>query len=185
MKYSPDALFLDFPGSALASPYYPSEKPNFLVSRILLVATVLLFALVSWPKTAALEPVLTAENMLLLINQDRQETGSTALTLNSQLQQAALLKAQDILAHNYFAHISPSGTTPWDFIKKTGLPYTFAGENLALNYLSAYELENDFLKSPSHRENLLSPLFSQIGMAVVPGAYQGQNAIIIVQMFAD
>ena len=104
--------------------------------------------------------------------------------MNAKLQLAAEEKARHILQNGYFAHNSPEGIKPWDFIKNAGFAYDFAGENLALNYTSSYELEKDFLASPDHRDNLLSPLYSETGVAVVSGTFKGEPAVITVQMFA-
>lgn len=137
------------------------------------------------PARGSFEPTLTADNILALSNRDRGRIGLLPLRLDARLQKAALEKARDILENDYFSHISPSGTAPWDFIRNQGFKYLYAGENLALNYTSPYELVDDFLKSPSHRENLLSPFFSEIGIAVVRGNFNGKPAVITVQLFAS
>lgn len=162
----------------------PPRRQKFLFKSLLII-TVVLFAFVYLPPKEAVNSTLTDQNLLLLANQDRVKNGLTPLRPSLQLQKAAGAKARDILEKDYFAHTSPAGLEPWDFIKSEGFAYTYAGENLAINYTSAYELQNDFLKSQSHRENLLSPLFSEVGIAVLEGSYRGQPAVITVQMFAS
>src|SRR5690349_13756528 len=63
------------------------------------------------------------------IDQDRQ-----ALKLNTELSKAAQAKANDMVANNYWAHISPEGKTPWNFVDATGYHYQKAGENLAFGF---------------------------------------------------
>lgn len=150
----------------------------------LVLAIVIPLLVFSIPARGSFELTLTADNILALSNRDRGQIGLPPLRLDARLQKAALEKARDILENNYFSHISPSGTAPWDFIRNQGFKYLYAGENLALNYASPYELIDDFLKSPSHRENLLSPFFSEIGIAVVRGNFNDKPAIITVQLFA-
>lgn len=187
MTKSPIAANFGIQGS-LAGFYYPdshfSSPATPVVWKTLVVFTILLFSLVYLPRYEASETKLTGTNLLNALNADRLRNGLTPLEENPQLLRAAYAKAQDILKNNYFAHTSPTGVKPWDFIKSEGFAYAFAGENLAINYQNAQELEQDFLKSPSHRENLLSPLFSAVGIAVVKGVSRGQSAIVTVQMFA-
>lgn len=184
MIKSQELAFLDLAG-AFVKPYSAPLKKNLRLWKVLLVVTIFLFTLIPNPPQKSLEANLTVENLLEVTNQDRIKVGLKPLEINSKLSEAALAKANHILQNNYFAHTSPAGIQPWDFIKKTGFKYLYAGENLALNYTSAYELEQDFLQSLPHRENLLSPLFSEVGIAVVPGIYQGQSAIVTVQIFAS
>jgi len=157
-------------------------KPQ--VGRVIAVLTVLLFAAMYAPVAQTAEIALDSASLLEILNQDRIKYGLAPLESSTSLEQAALAKAQDILSGGYFAHISPAGREPWDFIKAVGFKYSFAGENLAINYTSSFELHNDFMASEHHRENLLSPLFSTVGIAVVEGSFQGKSAVITVQMFA-
>lgn len=169
---------------ASAEDNYLHNKRIRSVWKILTVSTLLVFSLVTMPAQGQRETNLTGENMLTLINRDRAEANLHPLAQNEPLSRAAAAKAQDILRHDYFAHTSPAGKRPWDFIKKENFQFIYAGENLAINYVSAYELEQDFLASPSHRENLLSPLFTEIGIAVIQGDFRGEKSVITVQMFA-
>lgn len=178
---------LAFPSfqAALLEPQPSFSSRNLKIWKILLVLTLIIFSAVQKPNIEAAEKSFSTETILTILNQDRSKNGLVPYKANLQLAKAAQAKARHILNNNYFAHTSPSGVEPWSFIADTGLVYAFAGENLALNYSSAYELEMDFLQSPLHRENLLSPLFTDIGIAVVRGTFQGQTAVITVQMFAS
>lgn len=161
-----------------------NQKNLHFLWKVLVVASVLLFSLTLAPKSGASEKSLTAENLLALLNQDRLAANLSPLKANARLTAAAQAKAANMLQNNYFAHTSPSSLKPWDFIRAAGFDYSFAGENLAINYNNSYELEHDLLASPSHRENLHSANFTDIGIAILRGAYQGQEAVITVQMFA-
>lgn len=163
----------------------PTEFPKPRLAQGIAILTVLLFSLLYAPLAQTAEVSLGAESILSVLNQDRIKYDLSPLSANAKLAEAARAKAQDILKHSYFAHTSPAGIQPWDFIKNADFTYSFAGENLALNYTSAFELQNDFMNSAAHRENLLSPLFSDIGIAVMEGIYQGKRAVITVQMFGS
>jgi hypothetical protein len=118
-----------------------------------------------------------------LANSSRNQAGLNTLTVNSQLAAAATAKAQDMFKNGYFAHTSPSGKTPWDFISGADYSYVFAGENLAIGYNDDQELHEAWMNSPTHKANIVNPNFKEIGVAVLDGEYQDSNTIIVVQMF--
>ncbi len=124
---------------------------------------------------------LSQQEILSLVNKDRALHGLPALQLSPTLNLAALAKAKDMLSNNYFAHISPTGATPWHWFKAMGYNYTYAGENLAEGYSKASELEKSWMESPSHRANILSPNYSDVGFAIV----SFNNTSIVVQMFGS
>lgn len=125
----------------------------------------------------------SSDSLVTLTNSARSQNGLGALVTNSNLSSAAYAKAQDMLSDGYFAHNSPDGKTPWDFINESGYVYTYAGENLAIGYTDAAELFNAWMDSPTHRENILSNNYREIGMAVVEGNFQGTQTIVAVQEF--
>lgn len=185
MQNQYQAEVLDWRINFTALPRSQKIRPDEIFFwKLLLVTIILLLVTLSFPWQAAPETGLQGDQVLQLINQDRIRLGLSPLKASVKLEEAAKAKAQDILAQGYFAHTSPAGLEPWNFIAQAGLDYLFAGENLALNYTNGYELVNDLLESPAHRKNLLSPLFSEIGVATVSGIYKGQPAIVTVQMFA-
>lgn len=109
--------------------------------------------------------------------------GLSQVSENAALDQAATLKAQNMLQENYWAHFAPSGKTPWDFILGSGYKFTFAGENLAKNFYKSDDVIAAWMASPTHRDNLLNPKYKDIGIAVVDGVLNGQKTTLIVQMF--
>ena len=125
----------------------------------------------------------SAGTLVSMTNSTRAREGLGALSVNSELTSAAYAKAQDMLANQYFAHTSPQGKTPWDFIKNSGYNYAYAGENLAIGYTDASELFSAWMASATHRQNILNPNFREIGMAVLSGDYEGAETIVVVQEF--
>jgi uncharacterized protein YkwD len=126
---------------------------------------------------------IPVSQVIELTNQKRREAGLPTLTENSLLSQAAAQKGADMLEHDYWAHISPTGRQPWDFFKNVGYKYQFAGENLARDFSSAGAAVEAWMTSNSHRENLLSDRYKEIGIAVVEGDLGGQDTTLIVQLF--
>jgi hypothetical protein len=121
--------------------------------------------------------------VIRLTNAKRLEAGVGSLNYNSLLSEAARLKGQDMLAKGYWAHVAPDGTEPWYFFTKTGYKYKYAGENLARDFSNPTDAVNAWMASPSHRENLLSDKYKDIGIAVVEGSLSGVDTTIIVQLF--
>lgn len=123
------------------------------------------------------------QQLLSLTNQKRAASGVTPLRLDPQLSAAAAKKAEYMLAHNFWAHNAPDGTTPWDFINKSGYVYTVAGENLAKNFSDSQGVVDAWMNSSSHKENLLRNDYQDIGFAVVDGTLSGEETTLVVQLF--
>ncbi len=126
--------------------------------------------------------ISTAE-LLVDTNKERQDQGLSTLTLNDQLSQAAYLKAQDMFANNYWAHVSPSGVQPWKWFGDVGYNYSVAGENLAKNYPTAPATVAAWMGSETHRANILNGAYNEIGFAVVDGTLEGQSTTLVVALY--
>lgn len=118
-----------------------------------------------------------------LSNQERANNGLPALNLNSTLNSAALAKANHMMVNNYWAHIAPDGTTPWYFITAAGYQYTSAGENLAKDFSTSSGVTTGWMGSPTHRANVLSSSYQDVGYAVVNGVLQGSETTLVVAMY--
>lgn len=122
--------------------------------------------------------------MIDVTNQDRGSLGLTPLRTSALLTRAAQEKADDMAAKGYFAHVSPEGLTPWHWMSDVGYQYVFAGENLAVNFDDSAQVVQAWMNSPTHRANIVSQNFSEIGIATARGMYLGQESTFVVQMFA-
>jgi hypothetical protein len=118
-----------------------------------------------------------------LANGDRAKNGELPLSVNPILEQAAQLKANDMAAKGYFAHESPEGLSPWHWFIEAGYQFTYAGENLAVNFVDSEDVEEAWLNSPGHRANILNGVFTEIGIATAQGEYKGGNTVFVVQLF--
>ena len=126
---------------------------------------------------------ISVDEVFRLTNQKRQEAGLPPLKLDPVLSQAAKNKGEDMLAKDYWAHVSPDGVEPWKFFLDAGYKYRYAGENLARDFSNAASAVDAWMASPSHRENMLSPKYEEIGIAVVEGDLAGVDTTLIVQFF--
>lgn len=168
-----------------------NHRPKALHHHTLLLTILFLLASLffagfvqkQYPSVLGISANISINDLLAQTNQKRQENGLAPLTLNQNLSQAAAGKAQDMFAKNYWAHIAPDGTTPWAFIKNSGYEYLYAGENLARGFTTAPEVVDAWMASPTHRDNLLSPNYKEIGFAVSTGSLTGSDTVLVVQMF--
>jgi hypothetical protein len=176
--------------------FVPEEKNNF--QPVLLKSRVVFYfiiCLLSFKLLSVLFYVdfsrniffadITKTELVNLLNQERVSQNLPALSVNSQLDQAALLKAQDMLQNGYFAHQSPQGISPWFWFKKIGYNYKYAGENLAIGFFESSDVYNAWLNSVSHRDNMLNKNYKEVGTAVLNGNFDGSNVTVVVQVFGS
>ncbi|MBE0344282.1 serine protease, partial [Paenibacillus sp. 28ISP30-2] len=88
---------------------------------------------------------------------------------NAKLTEVALAKAKDMSTNNYFSHTSPTYGSPFDMMKKFGVTYTYAGENIAMGQQTPQEVMKAWMNSQGHRENILKAEYTQIGVAYYNG----------------
>ena len=165
-------------------PHVLAHRNLGLMSGLLVAVKIFTLTLLSFgPVLPAFSEAITAGNIVTLTNESRQEFSVPALTENQILDKAAQAKADDMLAKGYFAHNTPDGRTPWDFITSAGYSYLMAGENLAVNFTEAENVETAWMNSPGHKANILNKNFQDIGIGIAQGTYQGHTAIFVVQEF--
>ncbi len=124
-----------------------------------------------------------ASVLATLANDGRQVEQTPELTISDLLTEAAQMKANDMVAKNYFAHNSPEGLTSWYWFDLVGYDYQYAGENLAVNFTESADVNQAWMNSPLHRANILNKKFTEIGIGTATGTYDGRPAIYVVQMF--
>lgn len=114
-----------------------------------------------------------------LINSKRTAAGLSLLKIDSEVQNVARVKAQDMVKNNYFSHTSPTYGSPFDMMKSFGITYKAAGENIAGNSSNTGAV-NAWMNSEGHRANILSNNYNYTGIGVVSSPKYGK---IYVQMF--
>ena len=113
-----------------------------------------------------------ATQVVTLVNQERAKAGLKPLaSTNAALTKMALDKAKDMYNNGYFDHNSPTYGSPFDMMKKYGINYRYAGENIAKGQRTPQEVMNAWMNSPGHRANILSANFTTIGVAYYNGVW--------------
>ncbi|PIY97116.1 MAG: hypothetical protein COY66_01145 [Candidatus Kerfeldbacteria bacterium CG_4_10_14_0_8_um_filter_42_10] len=161
-------------------------RPHFLSFFSVLVifakffVTAAFFVSYSSPTAFA---AITSRQIIEFTNQARQEAGLAPLSENFTLDRAAMQKAQDMLDRGYFNHEDPDGNPPWYWLKNNGYLYSYAGENLAMDFIKAESVHQAWMNSESHRANILNPSYQEIGIGVLQGELQGKKTTVLVQFF--
>ncbi|PIP21807.1 MAG: hypothetical protein COX39_00950 [Candidatus Nealsonbacteria bacterium CG23_combo_of_CG06-09_8_20_14_all_40_13] len=157
-------------------------KNKNILSKLILVSVLFVF-IFSYNVGATYATNVSQDKLIELANKARKDAGLTSLTIDPMLSSAASDKAADMLVGQYFEHYSPDGVSPWKFITNAGYDYTYAGENLAIDFKTSEAIHNAWMASPSHKANIINAHFGNVGVAVVEGLFDNHNTKLVVQMF--
>lgn len=150
-----------------------------IIEAVFLITT--LFAAPAIDFLASLFP----EALVSFTNDSRSSNAVASLSTDLVLERAAQAKAEDMASRGYFSHNGPDGKTPWEWFKEAGYQYTHAGENLAVNFVDSKDVVDAWMRSPSHRANILNGRYTEIGIGVAQGTYEGRSALFVVQFFGN
>ncbi|MDA2654789.1 CAP domain-containing protein [Bacillus cereus group sp. MYBK59-1] len=118
------------------------------------------------------------QRVVELTNAERAKQGLPALKIDTELSKVARIKSEDMQKNNYFDHNSPTYGSPFDMMKKFGISYTSAGENIAQGQRTPEEVVQAWMNSAGHRANILNNGFTHIGVGYVEsGNYWTQQFI--------
>lgn len=113
------------------------------------------------------DAVAFAEEVLRLVNIERKKVGAVALTLQTQLTQAAQTHSIDMACNQIFSHTGSDGSTPFQRIARFGYVYASAAENVAAGYATPADVVKGWMASPGHKTNMLNKNFTQMGLGYV------------------
>lgn len=125
---------------------------------------------------------ITLQSVYKAVNKERSENGLDSLKIDSDLEESACLKADDILKNQYWSHNSPTGVEPWKWFKDAEYDFDFAGENLAEGYETTKVLFEEWTNSPSHEANIIGD-FEDIGVCIRSGVLNGKQTTLVVNHF--
>ena len=126
-------------------------------------------------------PLISLEQEVAnIVNKERAARGLAPLKFNWELSRVARMKSQDMINKNYFSHTSPTYGSPFNMMENFGFKFTAAGENIAYGQTTPAEVMNSWMNSPGHRANILSPIYTEIG---VGAAKKANGTLYWTQMF--
>jgi uncharacterized protein YkwD len=119
--------------------------------------------------------------MLVLVNQERTKRGISPVKADPQMTMVARAHSRDMFARGYFSHYTPEKKDPFDRMKKAGIKFLTAGENLALGRTLKICHEG-LMNSPGHKANILNPAYGRLGIGIMDGGIYG---LMISQEFRN
>ncbi len=126
-----------------------------------------------------------ADQVLQLVNLERAaaDEGLAPVVVNSTLAKIAEEYACRMAEEGFFGHTDPiNGHGPGERAVAGKYSYYSIGENLAIGPDCAAEVVKEWMASPSHRDIILGPGWTEVGIAVRGGS---DDSIYWVQEFGD
>lgn len=115
----------------------------------------------------SIDNVKTLEQQVInLVNKHRAANGLAPLACNWELCRVARFKSQDMINKKYFSHQSPTYGSPFTMMQSFGIRFSAGGENIAYGQRTPQDVMNAWMNSPGHRNNIMSPIYTQIGVGV-------------------
>jgi uncharacterized protein YkwD len=123
---------------------------------------------------------LSGEAVRCEVNAIRAANGLPPIRTTTALRTAAQRHSQDMVRRHYFAHVSPSGQTVTDRVKRAGYlegaRSPRLGENIGWgsgSLATPAAIVQAWMNSPPHRAIILTPAFRDAGIGIAEGAPQG------------
>ncbi len=105
------------------------------------------------------------DEVIRLVNVERKKQGLPELKKNVTLCNAANVRANEIIG--FFSHTRPDGTSCFSVLSQFNITNGWAGENIAWGQRTPEQVVTAWMNSQGHRENILSPYFTDIGIGAV------------------
>lgn len=103
-----------------------------------------------------------------LVNAERAKEGLSPLTIDTKVQAAAQVRAQE--CEQLFSHTRPNGTSFATALKEQNVSYRSAGENIAWGQQTPQEVVTAWMNSSGHRANIMNENFTTIGVGYYENA---------------
>jgi uncharacterized protein YkwD len=123
------------------------------------------------------------QEVLRLVNEIRLTEGLSQLTWSSLLSEIGEEYACTMIESDFFAHVDPDTQEgPGERAIKGGYVFLALGENLAGGQQTPQAVVDAWMNSESHRDNILNPIWQEMGVGVRRG---GDYGIYWVQEFGN
>lgn len=121
------------------------------------------------------------DEMLVMVNRERAAAGLKKLVMDPEMRNLARMQSRDMFARGYFSHVNPDGLDPFERMRRLGIQFAEAGENLAMAPTVRIAHEG-LMNSPGHRANILDPNFGRVGIGICSSRVYG---LMFSQEFRD
>ena len=110
------------------------------------------------------------QELLNLINDIRKQENLTSLRFSTHLTTAAQNHVRDLTQNNIFSHKGSDGSSVSERVLTIGYDYSSVGENIAAGHNTPDKVFAQWLNSPGHKENMLAPNYTEVGIGYVVDA---------------
>ncbi|MFO7179150.1 MAG: CAP domain-containing protein [Pseudomonadota bacterium] len=118
-----------------------------------------------------------------LVNRERKRHGLPPLAYDERLAEIARHHSADMRDHRFFAHESPTTGSLEDRLNAAGYLFLAARENLS-EAPDVEKSQESLMRSPGHRENILSRDVTHVGIGIVKGGVEDPENLMVTQVFA-
>ena len=123
------------------------------------------------------------DQVIAKVNAERVAAGLPPMLAISELNRVARAHSLDMVARDFFDHVSPEGSSLAERCERAGVRYRRIGENLHRSRGfrdPAERARQGWMESEGHRKNILTPWFRETGVGV---AVASDGTIFITQVF--
>jgi uncharacterized protein YkwD len=107
------------------------------------------------------------DQVIALINAERVAQGFATYSVDSRLTAAARVQGTDMACNHFTSHTGSDGSTVRDRVARQGYTWSWIGENYYAGHGGAQTAFDWWMNSTPHRNNLLSPNYTQFGVGYV------------------
>lgn len=111
------------------------------------------------------------QDLVARINRHRRSLGCGTLRWDERLAGVALRHSRDMIERGYFSHTNPDGRDPFDRMRRAGIRFRAAAENLAAGQRTGAETFRGWMDSPGHRRNLEECVYTRVGIGLHRGRW--------------
>jgi uncharacterized protein YkwD len=153
---------------------------KILLSLVVILAIAVVPAVGQAATKKASRAVSGEQQVLLLLNEIRQQHGLSDFTANTQLRNAARFHSVDMLQNSYFDH--DSRAEAWDVRVGRYIKAPLIGEDLAWgtgSYGTPEGIVSQWMHSPVHRAVILTAGLHRIGIGLATGTFEGSAGAVM------
>lgn len=121
------------------------------------------------------------QRLMVLMNHIRKKRGVRPLMPSRVLGEVARAHSRRMSSGNFFSHVDPDGFGPRERLERAGFAWQAFGENIGCGHDSPEKIADTWMNSASHRETILEPAYSEVGIGLVRG---GECRIYWTALFA-
>lgn len=114
--------------------------------------------------STGVSPSAVEQAVIDLTNAERKKAGLTPYKVDAKLVASARAKSKDMATNNYFNHHSPTYGSIDKQLGQFGVSFRGWGENIAKGQQNAEQVVTAWMNSPGHKENILNPKMTHIGV---------------------